>query len=187
MLNNYYPKKKKKMNNIIKTQILIITILCIGLTGCRWGEYKSNFQNEPPTPAVKPRSVWSQELSDTLVNDWLEFKKTFLHISPNPTSSSVTIYFAHNPAHPTKTIEFMPGKPYRWPEEYWFPLDVSVDLYHLEKLIHTIDFWQSNGIETIPAEYLHLEGTWTAVARLHPDWRPTYHTRIFTTTFLVNK
>ena len=84
-----------------------------------------------------------KELENTTVVNTEEYAiKGMMLVSPNPTSSSVTITFFNNFPNRTRLI----------------PHDFTVDLYYLEQKIHTFNFPQSYGIETIPESYLQKEG-----------------------------
>ena len=70
-----------------------------------------------------------------------------IFIAPNPTSSSVEITFFNG-------------------YEGLFPQDISLELYYLDTKIHTLEFKQSQGKETISAIYLEKEGVYRVVANM---------------------
>ena len=68
-----------------------------------------------------------------------------INITPNPTSSSITMIFFNN-------------------HKSLFPQDINVELYYLEQKIHTFEFKQSKGTEVIPETYLQKEGVYRVAA-----------------------
>ena len=154
--------------------------MIIMMNGCRGTGHIRNFCNEVPPDLITG--------NDTKI-DWgyehiLEKKKTFLHISPNPTSSSITIYFAYKWKDGTCSC-VKPNCPSKWT---WFPQDFSIELYHIDKLVHEQTFYDSYGTEVLSEEYLQKDGTYTLVAKVDPKWKgPSFYKEPFTTNFLVQK
>lgn len=68
-----------------------------------------------------------------------------INITPNPTSSSITMIFWNN-------------------YESLFPQDINVELYYLDLKIQTFEFKQSKGTEVIPDTYLQKEGVYRVAA-----------------------
>ena len=150
----------------------------------------SGFQSEKPVIHLETKLAeydCSKEMQDTLKKEWEAFSKTFLHITTSPNSPTMTINFAHNPLFPDRIYYRSPGEPWRWPTEWWYPLDVSVEFYFNDNLITTIPFQQSTGTETITADFFQREGIWKAIAKLDPKWKSHYPIRSFETTFVVKK
>jgi len=79
-----------------------------------------------------------KELENTTVVNTEEYAiKGMMLVSPNPTSSSVTITFFNNFPNRTRLL----------------PHDFTVDLYYLKQKIHTFNFPQSSGVETTPSVF----------------------------------
>jgi len=88
------------------------------------------------------RNLEKEQENTTVANTAEDVIKGMMLVSPNPTSSSVTIKFFNNFEN----------------RDFLLPHDFTVDLYYLEQKIHTFNFPQSSGIETIPESYLQKEG-----------------------------
>ena len=92
-----------------------------------------------------------------------ETVQNLLYISPNPTSSYVTLTFFHNFDN----------------RDILFPQNFVVELFYLEKHINTFTFNNSNGKETISETYLEKDGIYRVVSNIGGT--------NFTTTFMVMK
>jgi len=175
------------MRNLWRITFLIF----FSINACHWLGNKCDNNDEyitdEQTSFRKISSVQTQNsdwTEDIAFNNWLEKKKTFLHISPNPTSSSVTINFAYQWKNGTCSCN-NPNCPNKW---NWFPQDFTIELYHLSNKITEIIYENSFGTEVIAEEFLQKDGTYTIVARVDPKWcKAKMYETPFITTFLVQK
>ena len=92
-----------------------------------------------------------------------EVISSMMLVTPNPTSSSITIKF-FNGFENTHLL---------------LPENFIVDLFYIDKKIHTFTFMESKGIEVIPEEYLREEGMY----RIATEWNGI----TFISTFMVRK
>jgi hypothetical protein len=89
-----------------------------------------------------------------------------IYITPNPTSSSITMIFWNN-------------------YERLFPQDINVELYYLDVKIHTFEFKQSKGTEIIPATYLEKDGVYRVAVTF--SIKEADGTSTYTVPFMVTK
>ena len=92
-----------------------------------------------------------------------EVISSMMLITPNPTSSSVTIKFFNGFQNADLLI----------------PCNFIVDLFYIDKKMHTFNFLESKGTEIIPESYLKEEGMYRVATE--------YNGITFVSTFMVIK
>ena len=152
-------RKKMKQLKLTLTLSLIFTVAIIGIIcGC-----SSTYKPIPKDEKFKIDALENGGISvtysgdDNYIFDLSEGDDSYIYvfgkeklgppilITPNPTSSSITITFFNK-------------------DERLFPQNITVELYYLDMKVHTFEFNNSNGVEVIPESYLTKEGMYRVVA-----------------------